>query len=87
VTKDLLPNKFARRTSRRGKSATKKKINSAARAERHSLAIYNGQIALGFVEQRGDAFTAKTIKGKKIGIFGNLKLAADALSDTAEAAA
>ena len=68
------------------KRPRKKKINSAARAERHSLAIYNGQVAVGFVEQRGDAFTAKAANGKKIGTFGSLKLAADAISATAEAA-
>ena len=85
MTKDLLPNKFARRKSGRGKSATNKKINRSARAERHSFAIYSGQNWLGSVEQCGDAFTAKTIKGKKIGIFGNLKLAADAISAKAAA--
>ena len=86
MAKTSLPNKFAQRKSRRGKSATKKKINSAARAERHSLAIYNGQIALGIVEQRGDVFTAKTANGKKVGVFGSLKSAANAISAKAEAA-
>jgi hypothetical protein len=54
-------------------------------AERRSFSIYDGQNWLGSVEQRGDAFTAKTIKGKKIGIFANLKLAADAISAKAAA--
>ena len=83
MTDDLIANKIGKRKNRRAKSATNKKIN---RVERHSFSVYHGQNALGFVEQRGDAFTAKTIKGKKIGIFGSLKLAADAISDVAEAA-
>jgi hypothetical protein len=61
--------------------------SSARAVERHSLSVYSGTIWLGLIEQVGDQFTAKTIKGKKIGIFGNLKLAAGAISDTAEAAA
>jgi len=94
AVKDLMPNKNAPRKSERKKIRRKRKrlrgnspeVSKRA-AERHSFAVYSGQNWLGSVEQRGDAFTAKTIKGKKIGIFGNLKRAADAISDTAEAAA
>jgi hypothetical protein len=38
------------------------------------------------IEQVGDEFTAKTIKGKKIAVFGSLTAAADAVSAIAEAA-
>jgi hypothetical protein len=90
---DLLPLQNAPRKSEHEKIRRKKKIReqnsrrSSARAvERHSLSVYSGTIWLGSIEQVGDAFTAKTIKGKKIGIFGSLKLAADAISDVAGAA-
>ena len=87
MTKDLLPNKFARRKSSRGKSATNKKTNRSARAERHSFAIYSGQNWLGSVEQCGARFTARAVSGKKLGAFDTMTLAADAVSVTAEAAA
>jgi hypothetical protein len=89
---DLLPLKNAPRKSEREKIRRKKKIRrrnsrgSSARAvERHSLSVYSGTIWLGLIEQVGEEFTAKTITGKKIGIFGNLKLAADAMSAKAAA--
>jgi hypothetical protein len=77
---DLLPNKNAPRKSERKKIRRKRKrlrgnspeVSKRA-AERHSFAVYSGQNWLGSVEQRGDAFTAKTIKGKKIGIFQELR--------------
>jgi hypothetical protein len=87
-----MPFKNAPRKSERKKIRRKKKIRgqnsrrSSARAvERHSLSVYSGTIWLGSTEQVGDEFTAKTIKGKKIGIFANLKLAADAISAKAAA--
>jgi hypothetical protein len=90
---DLLPNKNAPRNSERNKNRRKKKIrgrnsrHSSARAvERHSLSVYSGTIWLGSIEQVGDEFTAKTIKGKKIAVFGSLTAAADAVSAIAEAA-
>jgi hypothetical protein len=90
---DLLPNKNARRKSARGKVRNKKKNprgnsrRASARAlERRSLAVYDGQNWLGNVEQIGGQFTARTIKNKKIAVFGSLKAAADAVSDTSEAA-
>jgi hypothetical protein len=91
VTDDLIANKIGKRKSRREKIRRKRKIRrnsrrSSARAvERHSLAVYSGTIWLGSIEQVCDEFTVKTIKGKKIGIFGNLKLAADAISAKAAA--
>jgi hypothetical protein len=91
--KDSLPNKIAQRKSKRGKIRRKKKIrerNCPQRleraAERHSFTIYSGQNWLGSVEQRGDQFTARTNKNKKISVFDNLKAAADAVSNAAEAA-
>jgi hypothetical protein len=90
---DLVPNKIRPRKTERKKNCAEKKIpgrNSprptARPVERHSLAVYSGTIWLGSIEQVGDEFTAKTIRGKKIAIFGNLKAAADAVSATAEAA-
>lgn len=80
-----MPNKRRKRKRPNIKSTRKKKISSGAGVVRHSLAIYSGQIALGFVEQRGDAF-AKVANGKKLGTFDSLKLAADAISATAEVA-
>jgi hypothetical protein len=91
VTDDLIANKIGKRKSRREKIRRKRKIRrnsrrSSARAvERHSLSVYSGTIWLGSIEQVCDEFTVKTIKGKKIGIFGNLKLAADAISAKAAA--
>jgi hypothetical protein len=84
--KDSLPNKIGKRNRPRAKSSAKNNINRARAAERHSLAVYRGQIALGFVEQRGGTFTAKTFNGKKIGVFDTLKVAADAISATVKAA-
>jgi hypothetical protein len=84
VTK-ALPNKFTRRKRPRAKSPSKNKINRAARDERHLFSVYAGQSWLGNVEQRGDAFTARTIRGRKIGVYATLKVAADAVSG-AEAA-
>jgi hypothetical protein len=91
---DLLPNKNAERKSQRKKIFTKKKKmrgRNSRRAstrpvERHSMSVYSGTLWLGSIEQVGDEFTAKTIKGKKIAVFANLKAAADAVSATAEAA-
>ena len=91
MTDDLIANKIRKRKSRREKIRRKRKIRrnsrrSSARAvERHSLSVYSGTIWLGSIEQVCDEFTVKTIKGKKIGIFGNLKLAADAISAKAAA--
>jgi hypothetical protein len=92
VTDDLIANKIRKRKSRREKIRRKRKIrgrnsrrSSARAAERHSLSVYSGTIWLGSIEQVCDEFTVKTIKGKKIGIFGNLKLAADAISAKAAA--
>jgi hypothetical protein len=91
---DLLPNKIALCKSARKKNRTKKKIrgrnsrgNSAHALERHLYSVYSGQIWLGNIDQRGNAYTAKTIRGKPIGTFDSLKGAAGAVSDTAEAAA
>ena len=83
--KDSLPNKIGKRKRPGAKSSTKNN-NRAHAAERHSLAVYRGQIALGFVEQRGGTFAAKTFNGKKIGVFDTLKVAADAISATVKAA-
>ena len=55
-------NKIAQRKSARGKICRK---NSKRAVERHSLAVYDGQNWLGSVEQRGEMFTAKTVRGKK----------------------
>ena len=92
MTKDLLPKKIGKRKSARRKIRPKKKIrgrnsrrSSAGAVERRSLSVYSGTIWLGLIEQVGEEFTAKTITGKKIGIFGNLKLAADAMSAKAAA--
>ena len=93
MTKDLLPKKIGKRKSARRKIRPKKKNTrgnsrrSPARAvERHSLSVYSGTVWLGNVEQRGNQFTAKSIRGKKIGCFGTLTAAADAVSAIAEAA-
>jgi hypothetical protein len=73
---DLLPNKNAERKSQREKICTKKKTRrrnsrrAAARpVERHSLSIYSGSTWLGNIEQRGNEYTAETIRGKRIGRF------------------
>lgn len=93
MTKDLLPKKIGKSKSARRKIRPKKKNarenprRSPARgAERHSLSIYAGTTWLGNVEQRGDQFTATSIRGKKIGRFDSLTAAADAVSAIAEAA-
>lgn len=93
MTKDLLPKKMEKRKSARGKNRSKNNTprgnsrRSSARAvERRSLAVYSGTNWLGSIEQRGDTFTAKTIKGRKIGVFGSMKAAADSVGATAEAA-
>ena len=90
---DLLPNKNARRKSARGKIRPKKKNprgnsrQASARAlERHSFSVYDGIVARGFIEQRGPHFTAKTLGGKRIGLFQNLKSAVGAFGASAEAA-
>ena len=89
-----LPNKIGKRKHARRKIRPKRKNprensrRASARAvERHLLSVYSGTNWLGLVEQVSNAFTAKTIRGKKIAVFGSLKAAADAVSDTAEAAA
>lgn len=89
---DLLKNKAPRKSGRK-KIRQKKKIrgrnsrrSSVRPVERHHLSIYSGTTWLGNVDQRGDAYTGKTVAGRKIGVFGSLKVAADAVSDTAEAA-
>jgi hypothetical protein len=82
-----LPNKQRKRKRPNTKSAPKKKINRAARTERHLFSIYSGQNWLGSVEQRGARFTARAISGKKLGAFDTLTLAADAVGAIAEAAA
>jgi hypothetical protein len=91
---DLLPLKKASRKSEREKIRRKKKIRgqnsrcSSARAvERHSLSVYSGTIWLGNVDQHGNEYTARSIRGKKIGCYATLTAAADAVSATAEAAA
>jgi hypothetical protein len=89
VTDDLIANKIRKRKSRREKIRRKRKIRgrnsrrSSARAvERHSLSVYSGTVWLGNVEQRDNEFTAKTIRGKKIGCFASLAAAANAVSVT-----
>jgi hypothetical protein len=86
---DLLPPKNAERKSQRKKIRTKKKIRgrnsrlaSARPVEQHSLAIYSGTTWLGDVEQRDNEFTAKTIRGKRIGCFASLAAPANAVSVT-----
>jgi hypothetical protein len=83
---DLLPNKNAERKSQRKKICTKKKTRrrnsrrAAARpVERHSLSIYSGSTWLGNIEQRGNEYTAETIRGKRIGCFATLTAAANAV--------
>jgi hypothetical protein len=44
------------------------------------FAIYDGQIALGFVEQIDRDFTATDVDGREIGVFASLQAAADAIS-------
>jgi hypothetical protein len=86
---DLLPNNNAERKSQRKKHRSKKKIRgqdsrraSARAVERHQLSVYSGIIWLGDVNQHGNEFTAKTIRGKKIGCFASLAAAANAVSVT-----
>jgi hypothetical protein len=86
---DLVPNKTTSRKSPRKKNRTKKKFRgrncwrtSAQPVEQHSLAIYSGTTWLGDIEQHGNEFTAKTIRGKKIGCFASLAAAANAVSVT-----
>ena len=83
---DLLANKNAERKSQRKKICTKKKMRrrnsrrAAARpVERDSLSIYSGTIWLGNVEQRGNEFTAETVRGKRIGCFATLTAATNAV--------
>lgn len=91
--KDLLSEKIGKRKHARGKIRPKKKNprensrRASARAvERHVLSVYSGTVWLGSIEQVGDAFTARTRRGRKIGVYRTLKVAADAVGDTAEAA-
>ena len=67
----------------KSQSSQAKNTKSAAKAqgsEHHSFAIYDGQIALGFVEQIDKDFTATDVNGREIGVFASLKAAADAVS-------
>jgi hypothetical protein len=90
---DLLKNKIAPRKSERKKIRRKKKIrgrnsrrSSVRPVERHHMSIYSGTTWLGNVDQRGNEYTARSIRGKKIGCYATLTAAADAVSATAEAA-
>jgi hypothetical protein len=90
---DVIKNKSSqRKTARRKIRAKKKNTPGNSRracgraAERHLLSIYAGTTWLGNVEQRGDRFTAKSVRGKKIGCFDSLTSAADAVSAIGEAA-
>jgi hypothetical protein len=53
-----------------------------AAPERHFYFIADSQTNLGFVAQAGDAFTASNDNGQKIGVFPNLRAAADAVDET-----
>jgi hypothetical protein len=67
----------------KSQSSQAKNTKSTAKAqgsEHHSFAIYDGQIALGFVEQIDKDFTATDVDGREIGVFASLKAAADAVS-------
>jgi hypothetical protein len=89
-----MPNKIAPRKSERKKNRRKKRIRrrnsrrtDARPVERHHLSIYSGTTWLGNVDQHGNEYTARSIRGKKIGCYATLTAAADAVSATAEAAA
>ena len=49
---------------------------------RHFFYIADGQTNLGFVAQDGDAFTAKDVDGRKIGVFESLKAASNAVGES-----
>jgi hypothetical protein len=53
-----------------------------ATPERHFFFVADGQTNLGFVAQSGSTFTASNDDGRKIGIFPNLRAAADAVDET-----
>ncbi len=49
-----------------------------------SFAVYDGQLMLGRIEQRGNKFTSYSTIGRSLGVFGNLKTAAAAIGDRLE---
>ena len=67
------PSRYSNWPTRMPKQAESKSQASA----RHFFYIADGQPNLGFVAQDGDAFTAKDVEGRKIGVFESLKAASN----------
>jgi hypothetical protein len=70
-------------TKRFRKASQKQNTKSDVKAqavERHSFAVYDGQVAIGLVEQADQSFAATTPDGRELGVFSSLKAAADAIS-------
>jgi hypothetical protein len=70
----------ANRKSKSSQTQDKKSCPKTQDVERHFLWISHGQTTVGFVEQTGKSFVATSPDGRELGIFGDLKAAADATS-------
>jgi hypothetical protein len=76
----LAGNKRRAKGSSTARQSTTKKPAKTQAFERHFLTVYDGQEALGSIEQTGDRFKAATVDGRKLGTFCSLKAATDAMS-------
>lgn len=69
------------KTNRKSSQQKNTKSKAAAQeSERHFLTVTHGQVTAGYIEQKGKAFKATAVDGRALGIFANLKAAADAVS-------
>jgi hypothetical protein len=71
------------RRIRRGsppKDRSKGKPTSSRSVSRRHLAVCHGRGDVGYVDQVGRRYTARTLDGRWLGVFRNLKEAADAVS-------
>jgi hypothetical protein len=89
-TKELSIGRSARLASKpppdRGTNSSSKDLNPGRRArplQRRHLAVCLGRGDVGYIDQVGRTYTAKTLDGQSLGVFADLRSAADAVSAAA----
>jgi hypothetical protein len=61
----------------------KRNPTSSRSGSRHHLSVHLGRVEVGYIDQVGRAYTAKALDGQSLGVFADLRSAADAASAAA----
>jgi hypothetical protein len=66
------------------KNKNSKKPTKTQEIERHHLAVSDGHVTVGFIDQEGECFSSTDADGRKLGVFQSLRTAFYAVSVACE---